>query len=93
MGQCVPMRPDMDIYMWPVIKSSPFYILVLQAKTQGFDQVQRSLSGSAQAGDVSSVGGYFWLKKNKLHDIRSDLPPANLNSLLPQSGPKRNLPD
>jgi hypothetical protein len=64
--------------MWPVIQPSSFNILVFQAKPQGFDQVQRGLSGCAQAGNISSVWGDFWLKKNKLHGICSALPLATL---------------
>ena len=65
----------------PVIKSSPFQVAIIGAETQGVNQVQGGVGGSAQAGDTAGVGrnfrfhqddmkrGLVWHRERGLHNI------------------------
>jgi len=48
----------------PVVQSCPLEMLVIHPEAQGMDQVQTDFGGTAKAGNVSGVGGYFRLVKN-----------------------------
>ena len=50
----------------PVVQSGPPQMLVVQGKTEGFNQVQNGSRGGAQAGDIPRIGRYLRFDKNDL---------------------------
>lgn len=68
LGKCLPVRPDLDVHIRPVVETSPLEVPVLQAEAQGLYKVQRSLGSGAETGNGSSVWGDFRLKKNNVHE-------------------------
>jgi len=58
--------PIADIDKLPVVKTSPFQVLVIGGKTQGADQMQDRVRGPAQPGDAPGVGGNLRLDQDDM---------------------------
>jgi len=50
-------------YVWPIVKTSAAYSLVIQPKADGSHDVERNVSGGAEPCDVSRVGWNLWLNE------------------------------
>jgi len=70
----------------PIVQTGTPEMFIVQGKTEGFNKMQKSARGGAQAGNIPRVGRYFRFDKNNLekggdqHAIHASLDMGGFNS-------------
>lgn len=58
--------PVVDPHLWPIIKTCPFKMLVVDVESEGMNQIEHGVGCSAQAGYRSGVGRDLGFDENNM---------------------------
>jgi len=58
--------------MAPVVHARPLELLVVQLKSERFDQVKLGAGDGAEPGDIAGVGRDFRFEEDHMHAIKPD---------------------